>query len=63
MPISIDDLTPAQRRELGLRKPRQIKFSADQVRTHALKVLAEIAHLTQDQRRRVLDHCLKVNRV
>jgi len=33
------------------------------VRTHALRILAEIASLTQDQRRRVLEHAVKVNAI
>jgi len=33
------------------------------LRREALAVLAEIRHLTADQRRRVLEHALKVNDV
>jgi hypothetical protein len=61
--LTLDDLSPATRRKLGVKRPRQQQFSKDAVRTHALKVLAEIAHLTQDQRRRVLAHAAAVNAV
>ncbi len=59
--LTIDDIPADTRRKLGLRRQRQSQFSKDAVRTHALRVLAEIANLTQDQRRRVLDHAAKVN--
>jgi hypothetical protein len=59
--LTLDDLPAAARKRLGVTKPRQSQFSKDEVRTHALRVLAEISTLTQDQRRRVLEHALKVN--
>jgi len=61
--LSLDDLSPETRRKLGVRRPRTQQFSKDAVRTHALRVLAEIASLTQDQRRRVLEHAVKVNTI
>jgi hypothetical protein len=61
--LTLDDLSPAVRRKLGVKRPRVSTFSKDAVRTNALKVLAEIANLTQDQRRRVLAHAVKVNDV
>jgi hypothetical protein len=38
-------------------------MSKDQVRSHALRVLAVVASLSQRERRRVLQHALKVNEV
>lgn len=61
--MTLDDLPVATRRKLGLRKQRQSQFSKDAVRTHAMRVLAEISGLTQDQRRRVLEHAAKINAV
>lgn len=61
--LTLDDLPKEARQKFGLKKPRQQQFSKDQVRTHALRVLAQIANLTQDQRQRVLAHCLKLNQV
>ena len=61
--LTLDDLPAEARRRLGVRKPRQSQFSKDAVRSHALRVLAEIASLTQDQRRRVLEHAAKVNAI
>ncbi len=61
--ISIDDLTPEQRRELGVRLPRQTVFSKDDVRTWALKCLAPLAVLSRIERKRVLQHALKVNAI
>jgi hypothetical protein len=59
--INLDDLLPEQRKQLGVRLPRQQKFSKEDVRRWALKVLATVAHLTQDERARVLAHATKVN--
>jgi hypothetical protein len=61
--LTLDDLPAAARKRLGVKRPRTSQFSKDAVRTHALKILAEIASLTQDQRRRVLEHAVKVNDV
>lgn len=61
--LSLDDLTPETRRKLGVKRPRTSQFSKDAVRQHALRVLAEISNLTQDQRRRVLAHAVRVNDV
>lgn len=61
--LKLEDLPADTRRKLGLRKARQSQFSKDAVRTHALRVLAEIATLTQDQRRRVLEHAVRVNAI
>ena len=61
--LTLDDLPPEVRGKHGLRRQRQSQFSKDAVRTHALRVLAEIAGLTQDQRRRVLEHAAKVNAI
>lgn len=61
--LTLDDLTPETRRKLGVRRTRQQQFSKDAVRQHALRVLAEISALTQDQRRRVLEHAVKVNAI
>lgn len=61
--LTLDDLPKEARAKFGLRKPRQTQFSKDQVRSHALRVLAELANLTQDQRTRVLAHASKVNQI
>lgn len=61
--LKLEDLPHATRQKLGLRKARQSQFPKDAVRTHALRILAEVAHLTQDQRRRVLEHAVKVNAI
>ena len=65
MPASInfDELTPEQRKELGIRKPRESAFSKDELRGWALKTLALMANLSRAERERVLKHALKVNRV
>ena len=61
--ITIDDLSPETLKQLGIKKPRQHTFTKESVRSWALKVLAEMAGLTQEQRRRVLEHALKVNKL
>jgi len=61
--ININDLTPEQRRDLGLRLPRQQKFNKEDVRRWALKTLALLAALSQDERARVLEHAKRVNSI
>jgi hypothetical protein len=61
--MNVKDLPPAMLKQLGIPKPRQQAFSKETVRSWSLKTLALLAELTQDQRRRVLDHALKVNRL
>lgn len=62
-PMNIDDLPPALRKQLGIQKPRRHAFTKDRVRTWSLKTLAVLAELTPDQRRRVLEHALQLNRL
>lgn len=59
--MTLDDLPAAARRRLGLKKTRTSQFPKDQVRTWAIRVLAVVADLTPDQRRRVLQHAAKLN--
>jgi hypothetical protein len=61
--INLSDLTPETRRKLGIRTRSERAFTKESVRSWAIKVLAEIADLTQEQRRRVLEHAIKLNRV
>jgi hypothetical protein len=61
--LNVNDLPPALLKELGIRKPRQQGFTKESVRSWSLRTLALLAELSQDQRRRVLEHALKVNRL
>ncbi len=61
--ININDLTPDQRRELGLKKPKETTFKKEDVRKHAILVLSQIAHLSQTERKRVLQHAISCNEV
>ncbi len=61
--VSTNDLPPELRMQLGIRSPRRNSFTKESVRSRALKCLAVMADLTQDQRRRVLEHAAKVNRL
>jgi hypothetical protein len=61
--INLDDIDPAQRKQLGIRKQRESTFSKDQLRGWSLKVLALMANLSRTERERVLRHALKVNKV
>ena len=47
----------------AIRKPREQKFSKEQVRSNAIKVLAVVAGLNQSERERVLQHAIKLNSV
>jgi len=61
--INITDLDPEQRRQLGIRKPRETALSKDELRGWAPKCLALMANRTRAERERVLKHALKVNRL
>tara|TARA_Y100001937_G_scaffold104837_1_gene145147 strand:- start:1891 stop:2100 length:210 start_codon:yes stop_codon:yes gene_type:complete len=69
--MNINELDKETAKKLGVedlykkatRKPRVQKFSKEQVRQNALKALAILSGLTQDERRRVLNHCIQLNEV
>ena len=67
MGIPITELDPELIAKLGLSKevvkPREYKFTKDQVRSNAHNVMAVISKLSQNERRRVLEHCIKLNEV
>jgi len=67
MGIPITELDPELIAKLGLTKevakPREYKFTKDHVRTNAHNVMAVVSKLSQSERRRVLEHCLKLNEV
>jgi hypothetical protein len=60
--INASDIAPELARKIGV-TPRAAGFSKEQVRSWAIRVLAEMANLTQEQRRRVLDFAAKLNRL
>jgi hypothetical protein len=62
MSINIEDLDDATMKKLGLSRPRKTSFTKEDVRSNALRVLHAIASLTRDQRRRVLEHAIRVNK-
>ncbi len=61
--INLDEIDPEQRKQLGIRKPRETAFSKDELRGWSLKVLALMSSLTRAERERVLRHAIKVNKV
>ena len=71
MSLNITELDKDTLKKLGLtdehkkatRKPRVQKFSKEQVRQNALKALAILSGLTQDERRRVLNHAIQLHEV
>lgn len=63
MPINVDDLNPETRKRLGLTRSRKSEFKVEDVRREALAVLNLIRHLDSAQRKRVLQHAIKVNNV
>tara|TARA_R100001480_G_C4687324_1_gene175678 strand:+ start:415 stop:618 length:204 start_codon:yes stop_codon:yes gene_type:complete len=67
MGIPITELDPELIAKLGLSKevvkPREYKFTKDQVRSNSMNVMAVISKLSQNERRRVLEHCIKLNEV
>ena len=65
--MNIKDLHPETLAKLGLdkelTKPREYKFTKDHVRSNAHNVMAVVSKLSQSERRRVLQHCLRINEV
>jgi hypothetical protein len=61
--INADELPPDQRKQLGIRKPRETAFSKDELRGWSLKILALMSSLSRAERERVLRHAIKVNKV
>ena len=64
MPATLNaaDIPADVARKLKLPRTRA-GFSKEQVRSWAIRVLAEMANLTQEQRRRVLDFAARLNRL
>jgi hypothetical protein len=54
--INLDDIDPEQRKQLGIRKPRESAFSKDELRGWSLKILALMASLSRTERDHVLRH-------
>ena len=62
--VPVDQLPAEIRAQLGLgRAPRQQRFSVEQERRHAIRVLAVIADIDQGQRARVLRRAVRMNEV
>ena len=64
--INIEDLPKDLQKKVKIENgisTRNYPLTKDDVRSHALAVLNAIRSLTKDQRTRVLNHALKVNRV
>lgn len=64
MPLHESDLDHATKKKLGIRTPRAPRqFRVEDLRREAIGVLNQVRHLDAAQRRRVLEHALKVNEV
>jgi hypothetical protein len=61
--LKLEDLSSEQLKDLGIKLPKQTTFTKEDVRSWALKILAQMSSLSQEQRRRALEHALKVNRM
>jgi len=59
--ISVEDLTPEQRKRLGIRLPRKRGMTVHDVRTYALAALYPLRDLTRSDRARVLRQMAKMN--
>jgi hypothetical protein len=69
--VKLDELPASVQKQIKSQLPRKVvaqsegkkSWSKAEVRSASLKVMAVIADYTQDQRRQILEHSLKVNRV
>ena len=63
--MNISELDPETLARLGLtheiKKERKYTFNKDHVRSHSMTVMGCISKLSQSERKRVLQHCLKIN--
>jgi hypothetical protein len=59
--INAADLTPDQRKALGLSTARKGQFSKEEVRLWALIILASMSALSEGERDRVLKYAQSVN--
>ena len=61
--LNAKDLPPQLLKQLGIRTATPRSFTKETVRSRVLKTLASLADLTQDQRRRVLEQAIRINRL
>jgi hypothetical protein len=62
--LNAADLSPEQRKALGIKAPRgNGRLNKEKVRSWALRILAEMESLTQQERDRVLKHATRVNSI
>ena len=61
--IDIEELDDDTRRRLGVRLPRTSKFSKNDVRTYALRAMAALSSISQQERKRVIAHMASLNRI
>lgn len=61
--INAKDLTPEQRRELGIRIKTIRSVKKETIRKRAIAMLATISDLSQADRNRVLKHASLINKV
>jgi|GEM_PF-2506046 len=61
--VRLEDLPPDTRRKLGLASGRTTTFTLENVRARAINVLDEISDLTREERRRILEQAMKINKV
>jgi hypothetical protein len=52
--LNLDHLSPDERKEPGIRKPRESQFTKDELRGGALTTLALMANLSRAEGERVL---------
>lgn len=63
MSINVNELTPKQRRDLGIRKTREQVLKADDIRGYAIAALNQLRDLSRNERKRVISHMTKMNDV
>ena len=61
--LNVNDIPAHIAKRMGVPRQKTATFSKEHVRSWSLRVLAEMASLSQEQRRRVVEFAAKLNRL
>ena len=61
--MNVNELDQNYLKKLGIQKPRNYSFTAENERKYAIKILAVISDLKQKERARVLKRSIQINNI